>query len=98
MALLGPLESATGLRLDPPLNHNFLILMAETTSPGAFAKSALFSVLGDALFGGFSECAGLDMVMEPEKLKEGGRNDGELRFPGPITWTNITLKRGVSRI
>lgn len=98
MALLGPLQSATGLRLDPPLNHNFLILMAETSSVGSFLKSAAFSIGGDALFGGFSECAGLDMTLEAEKLKEGGRNDGELQFPGQITWTNLTLKRGVSRI
>ena len=26
------LESATGIRLDPPLNHNFLVMMADTSS------------------------------------------------------------------
>lgn len=98
MTLLGPLESATGLRLDPPLAHNFLILMADTSSPGAFLKSAAFSLVGDALFGGFSECDGLDMTLTDEKLHEGGRNDTELRFPTRTTWTNLTFKRGVSRI
>jgi phage tail-like protein len=98
MALLGPLENATGLRLDPPLNHNFLILMWETTSVGDFASSLAFSVLGDALFGGFSECSGLEMVQEAEKRHEGGLNDREHRFPTRLTWPNFTLKRGVARI
>jgi phage tail-like protein len=98
MALAGPFASLTGIRLDPPLNYNFLILMAETSSPGAFLKSAAFSILGDALFGGFSECSGLEMAMEAEKRWEGGLNNTEFRFPTRLTWPNITLKRGVSRI
>jgi phage tail-like protein len=98
MALLGPLANATGLRLDPPLNHNFLIMMAETSSPGSFIKSAAFSLLGDVLFGGFSECSGLQMVQADEKRWEGGLNNTEHRFPTRITWPNITLKQGVSRI
>src|SRR5512142_1205991 len=98
MALLGPLASATGIRLDPPLNHNFLIMMADTSSPGAFIKSAAFSLLGDVLFGGFSECSGLQMAQSDEKLWEGGLNNTEHRFPTRFTWPNITLKQGVSRI
>ena len=98
MALLGPLANATGLRLDPPLNHNFLVMMADTSSPGAFVKSAAFSLLGDVLFGGFSECSGLQMVMQDEKLHEGGLNNTEHRFPTRHTWPNITLTNGVSRI
>lgn len=98
MALLGPLESATGIRLDPPLNHNFLIMMAETTSTGAFLKSATFSILGDVLFGGFSECTGLEMALDSEKRHEGGLNATEHRFPTRVTWPNFTLKRGVARI
>jgi phage tail-like protein len=98
MTIAGPLASATGIRLDPPLTHNFVIMMAETTSRGAFLKSAAFSLLGDVLFGGFNECSGLDMTQSEEKRQEGGRNDTELRFPTRTTWTNLTLKRGVSRI
>ncbi len=98
MALLGPFESLTGIRLDPPLNHNFVVMLVETTSPGAFLKSAAFSLVGDVLFGGFSEVGGLDMVQEAEKRHEGGLNNTEHRFPTRLTWPNLTLKRGVSRI
>jgi len=98
MTIVGPVASATGIRLDPPLNYNFVVTMAETTSVGSFLKSAALSVLGDVLFGGFSECTGLDMTQMDEKRHEGGRNDTELRFPTRTTWANITLTRGVSRI
>lgn len=98
MAFLGPFESVTGLRLDPPLAHNFLVMMFDTSSTGSFVKSGIASLVGDVLFGGFSECKGLDMVLETEKLHEGGRNDREYRFPTRITWPNLTFRRGVSRI
>lgn len=98
MALLGPLQSVTGLRLDPPLNHNFLVMIVDTSSVGSFLGSAAFSLVGDVLFGGFSECSGLQMVQTDEKLWEGGLNNTEHRFPTRITWPNITLKQGVSRI
>jgi phage tail-like protein len=91
-------RGALGIRLDPPLNYNFVIAMADTTSPSAFLKSAAASLLGDVLFGGFSECSGLDITQIDEKRHEGGHNDTELRFPTRTTWTNLTLKRGVSRI
>lgn len=98
MSLLPGLESLTGLRLDPPLNHNFLVLMAETTSPKAFLVSGTMSVAGDALFGGFSEVDGLRMLQQAEKHSEGGLNSGEHLFPTRLTWPNLVLTRGVSRI
>lgn len=97
MALTSVL-SDLGLRLDPPLNHNFLVLMADTSSPGKFVTSGLMSLAGDALFGGFSEVSGLEMALEDEKLHVGGQNNTELRFPTRMTWPNIKLQRGVSRI
>jgi phage tail-like protein len=91
-------SGALGLRLDPPLNYNFVISMADTSSVGSALLSGAASVLGDVLFGGFSECSGLEMTQSEEKLKEGGRNDAELRFPTRTSWSNLVLKRGVSRI
>jgi phage tail-like protein len=90
--------SALGLRLDPPLNYNFVIAMADTSSVGSALLSGAASLLGDVLFGGFSECSGLEMTQSDEKLKEGGRNGTELRFPTRTSWSNLVLKRGVSRI
>src|SRR5207248_3841600 len=92
------LQSLTGIRLDPPLGHNFLIMIADTSSPTSFLKSGALSLVGDVLFGGFSECSGLDMLLSDEKRHEGGLNNTEHRFPTRTTWPNITLKRGVSRI
>ncbi|ACZ30976.1 conserved hypothetical protein [Xylanimonas cellulosilytica DSM 15894] len=84
----------TGLRLDPPLNHNFVVMFADTSS----ALSIAATVIGDVLLGGFSECSGLEMVQTDHKLAVGGRHDGDLRFPTRTTWSNLVLKRGVSRI
>jgi len=97
MTLIPAFEAVTGIRLDPPLSHNFLVLMADTSSPGAFVASAAFSVLGDALFGGFSECSGLNMLQQDEKRHEGGLNGTEHRFPTRITWPNLVLTRGIFR-
>src|SRR4030095_15398530 len=47
--------------------------------------------------GGFSECSGLEMTLQIEEYKEGGRNSAALRFPTRIAWTNIVLKRGLTR-
>jgi phage tail-like protein len=89
---------ALGIRLDPPLNYNFVIAMADTSSVKSALLSGAASLLGDVLFGGFSECSGIEMTQTDEKVKEGGRNGLDLRFPGRTTWTNLVLKRGVSRI
>jgi phage tail-like protein len=97
MALTGVL-SDIGLRLDPPLNHNFLVLMADTSSASSLLTSGLLSLAGDALLGAFSEVSGLEMVLEEEKLHEGGLNHTEHRFPTRMTWPNIKLQRGVSRV
>lgn len=91
MALL----SQTALRLDPVLGHNFVISLIDTSSTlnvlGSLALSAIF----DVALGGFTECSGLEMSMQPEEYKEGGRNGTVLKFPSRVTWSNITLKKGV---
>jgi phage tail-like protein len=90
------MTSPTGLRRDPALNHNFLISLVDSTSGvGPTAPPALASIL-DAALGGFSECTGLDLTLTPEEYKEGGNNGGVLKFASRATWSNITLKRGVT--
>jgi phage tail-like protein len=98
MALVGPFQSLTGIRLDPPLNYNFLVMIVDTSSFGSTVLSGAMSLVGDVLLGGFSECSGLQMLMQDAKRHEGGLNNTEHRFPTRTTWPNITLKRGVSRI
>jgi phage tail-like protein len=90
MAALG------GLRGDPVLNHNFVVSLLDTSSVLATVGSALVSGLLDVAVGGFSECQGLEASMKVEEFNEGGNNGAVLKFPGRVSWTNITLKRGVA--
>ncbi|MBB3219837.1 phage tail protein [Pseudoduganella umbonata] len=89
------LLSDTGARHDPPLNHNFMISLIDTSSPLAAIGSLALSAVLDVLVGGFTECSGLEMSMTPEEYKEGGRNGAVLKFPSRVTWSNLTLRKGV---
>lgn len=46
--------------------------------------------------GEFLECGGLSMEREVIDLPEGGVNDFVHRKPGKVTYSNITLKRGMT--
>jgi phage tail-like protein len=76
------------------LAHNFLIRLLDSSSSLALGSTAA-SVL-DAPGGGFSECTGLEIALDVEEYREGGRNSEVLQFPTRIRWTKITLKRGVT--
>jgi phage tail-like protein len=45
---------------------------------------------------GFSECSGLESTLEVEEYHEGGVNDRVHKFPTRFTFSNITLKRGMT--
>jgi phage tail-like protein len=91
MAALG----ALGLNLDPLMAYNFTINLIDTSSTAALVKSAIMSAVADVALGGFSECSGLDMALEVEEFKEGGRNGAVLKFPTRVTWVPIVLKHGM---
>lgn len=44
----------------------------------------------------FAECDGLEMTMEPKVVKEGGNNSQHVHLVGPVTYGNLSLKRGVT--
>lgn len=89
-------EGAAGaLRADPMLNHNFVVSLIDTSSALAAVGSALLSAVLDVALGGFSECSGLEMSMKVEDYNEGGNNGTVLKFPGRVSWGNITLKKGM---
>ena len=46
--------------------------------------------------GAFSECSGLEATMEPKVINEGGRNFGAAQRPGPVTFSTVILKRGIT--
>jgi phage tail-like protein len=86
---------ANPLTGNPLLNHNFVISLIDSSSllgtPGSISQSAIF----DVAVGGFSECSGLEMSMQPDEFKEGGNNGFIHKFPTRVTWSNIVLKKGV---
>jgi phage tail-like protein len=46
--------------------------------------------------GAFSDCTGLEATMEPKVIKEGGRNYGPVQRVGPVTFSTVILKRGMT--
>ncbi len=46
--------------------------------------------------GAFAECTGLEATMEPKAIKEGGRNYGANQRAGPVTFSTVILKRGMT--
>ena len=44
----------------------------------------------------FTECSGFEMKIDVEEYKEGGLNDYVHKLPGRKSYSNVTLKRGMS--
>jgi phage tail-like protein len=44
----------------------------------------------------FSEVDGLEMTMESKTIREGGRNSGPVHMTGPVSYGQLTLKRGMT--
>lgn len=51
---------------------------------------------GNLALAAFSECDGLEMSMEPKTIREGGRNSGPVHMAGPVSYGQLTLKRGMT--
>lgn len=62
-----------------------------------FALEVKVEGVGDKVCGGsFSEIDGLEMTMEPKTIREGGRNTGPVHLMGPVSYGQVTLKRGMT--
>ena len=90
----GAPEAAAALRSDPLLNHNFIVSLLDTSSTLAAVGSAALSAVSDVLLGGFSECSGLEASLKVEEYNEGGNNGAVLKFPGRMSWGNLSFKKG----
>lgn len=44
----------------------------------------------------FSECDGLEMSLEPKTIREGGSNGRQIHLVGPVSYGQLTLKRGMT--
>jgi phage tail-like protein len=45
----------------------------------------------------FAECDGLEMSMEPKTFHQGGMNTEQVHLAGPVSYGQLTLKRGMSK-
>ena len=65
----------------------------------AFNFSIEITKAGDAATlcsAAFAECDGLEMTMDVKTIREGGDNGRQLRLTGPLTYGQLTLKRGMT--
>ncbi len=46
--------------------------------------------------GAFSEVDGLEITMEPTTIREGGGNGRQIHLVGPVSYGQLSLKRGMS--
>jgi phage tail-like protein len=44
----------------------------------------------------FSECDGLEITMDVKTIREGGNNGRQIRLTGPLSFAQLTLKRGMT--
>ncbi|WP_320039961.1 phage tail protein [uncultured Desulfobacter sp.] len=44
----------------------------------------------------FSECSGLEMNMAPKTIREGGNNGRQIHLAGPVSFGQLSLKRGMT--
>ena len=56
-------------------------------------RFGLSSQLCNALF---AECDGLEMTIEPKTVREGGNNLEQIHLVGPVSYGQLTLKRGMT--
>jgi phage tail-like protein len=85
-------------RNDPLLTYNFQVSLTDSSSSalGSALTTVTLSSVGLTRVAGFSECSGLEGTLELQEHMAGGRNDGVLRFPTRMKWSNLQLKRGLA--
>jgi phage tail-like protein len=87
-------------RDDPVGAFNFLISFINSNSTSksiSIASGISLSIQPGGVVAGFSECSGLEASIQTEDYQEGGNNRTTLKFPKHIAYTNIRLKRGITR-
>jgi phage tail-like protein len=64
-----------------------------------------FNFLVEIAFGGnsqlckaaFAECSGLEATVEVKTIREGGNNSQPIHLTGPVSYSQLTLRRGMTR-
>jgi len=69
----------------PFTTFNFAVeITVETMEPPLICNAA------------FSDCDGLDATMEVKTIRQGGDNATQIRLAGPLSYGQLTLKRGMT--
>lgn len=82
---MAPEQSAPEARPFTAFNFVVLITVAGVTNNNTLVCAA-----------SFAECDGLEMTLEPKTIREGGRNTGPVHLAGPISYGQLSLKRGMT--
>lgn len=75
--------------VDPPFTTFRFEVVLTPQNPPAGLSSPLCG-------GAFAECDGLEMSMEPKMIQEGGNNGAQHHRIGPVRYSQLTLKRGMT--
>jgi phage tail-like protein len=71
-------------------------MTATGVSPNPFVSFNFFIELDGFAKGGFRECDGLDATTEVIEYREGGDNTTVRKLPGRTSYTDITLRSGMT--
>ena len=77
------MREKTGIQAQPFTTFNFKVVFTLDNRP-----------LCDAAF---AECDGLEMSMEINTYREGGNNLNQIHLAGPVSYGQLTLKRGMTQ-
>jgi phage tail-like protein len=80
---------AEEIKAEPFITFNFSV---EVTKAEITPESTAQPLCSAA----FAECDGIEMTMEVKTLKEGGANGQLVRLTGPVSYGQLTLKRGMT--
>lgn len=72
------------LAATPFTTFNFLVEITLGTSPEKLCDAA------------FAECDGLEATLDARAIREGGRNSGPVLLAGPVAYSALTLRRGMT--
>lgn len=92
MPTIGPLSIEAGLTTGPGAEtvappfaaFNFEVAIRREDEPAPLCNAA------------FAECDGLEQTMEVKTVREGGNNSVQVRLAGPVTYGQLTLRRGMT--
>lgn len=73
-------------------NFAFHLQFVSNETPFAPAEG-----LSDEILGAFSDVSGLEATMEHKVVNQGGDNYGARMLAGRVTFSTVTLKRGIAR-